>query len=92
MKYGIAATISGIVYLALPDILSPVETVVLLIGLYASMIALLLTIEEQIESVRTGRERLKIRKPGRDKKIVDFRVKSRVIHIPAYKVEERREA
>lgn len=92
MKYGIAATISGIVYLALPDVLSPVETVVLLIGLYAAVIALIITVEEQIEAVRTGRERLKIRKPGRDKKIVDFRVKSRAIRIPAYKVGERREA
>lgn len=92
MKHAIAAITSGITYLLLPDILTPIETVMLLIGLYASMIALLLTIEEQIEAVRTGREQLKIRKPGRDKKIVDFRVKSRAIRIPAYKVGERREA
>lgn len=94
MKHAIAAITSGITYLLLPDILTPIETVMLLIGLYASMIALLLTIEEQIEAVRTGRERLKIRKPGKDRsgKIVDFRLKSRAIHIPAYKVGERREA
>ena len=86
----VAAAISAVVYLIVPDILSPIETILFLWTVFILSSMCIFWIQEQIERIRTKRESLCIRKNRRSEKVIDFRMRSKTIYIPAFKV--RRDA
>ena len=86
----LAAAISAGIYMIVPDILNPVETVLFLWTFFVIALLSLCWLQDQAEQIRTKRESLCIRKNRRSEKIVDFRMRSRVKYIPAFKV--RRDA
>lgn len=84
----ISALITVVVYLAVPDILTPVETVLFLWAGYVVSLMTVFWVQERIEEIRAKRESLMITRNRRRHKVIDFPVRGRIKHIPAFKVAE----
>lgn len=85
----LAAVATAIIYLHTPDILSRPETLLYLIVVFGCSAYFIGFIYEQIERVQRKRRSLVIRKKTRRlQKIIDFPIKSRIKHIPAFPVRK----
>ena len=89
MELLLSATISAVIYLIVPDILSPIETILFLItGIVVSFMSIC-WIKDQIECIRRKRQSLTIRKTKqRCEKVIDFPIRPRTRIIPAFRVRE----
>ena len=87
MELLLSAAISAGAYLILPDILSQAETILFLItGIVVSFMCIC-WIKDQIDHIQRKRRSLTIRKAKRrHEKVIDFPVRPRIKHIPAFKV------
>lgn len=72
----IAAGGSATVYLAAPDILTKLQTVLMLGLLWVILYNLCQYIRQKIRDIKAERERLKIRKVDRSDKVINFHVGS----------------
>lgn len=81
-----AAFISAVAYLIVPDILTPIETILFLWAVFVVSAMCIFWCEKQIKRIKDKRASLCIRKNRRREKVIDFPVHSRVKHIPAFKV------
>ena len=88
MKIGVSAAIAtAVIYLNVPDIMTPPQTLLFLITIFGCSAYFIGWCFEQIDRVKRKRASLKIRKPRRrHEKIIDFPVRSRTKIIPAFKV------
>ena len=82
-----AVIIAAGVYLIVPDILTPIETVLFLWAAFVISIMVICWVQEQVQKIRAKRASLEIRKNRRRDKVIDFPMRGRVKHIPAFKVK-----
>lgn len=89
MIVGGALLATVFIYLNVPDIMTPVETVLFMITVFGCSAYFIGFVFEQIERVKRKRRSLVIRqKKQRWEKIIDFRMRSNVKHIPAFPVRK----
>ena len=88
MKIGVSAAIAtAVIYLNVPDIMTPPQTLLFLITIFGCSAYFIGWCFEQAERIQRKRRSLIIRKARRrHEKVIDFPVRSRTIHIPAFKV------